>query len=365
MLMILLLATTVGADPWFTGPKFAAEWERPLTVAFENAELRDTLRKLAPERQLSLVLDRRIDPSATVSFTMQQEPLRQGLSRLAADHAAELVLTDNVAYIGPADRARWLRTWIVQAERGMSPDPTKRPVLARKTVAWNDLTSPRAIVDAIATTYNFPIENPQKLPHDLWAGATLPNVTVVEALALVLIQLDLGWSIDPKTRRITLTDWQEPDLIERSYTRRGKATVASLLSDWQHQWPELSITARDKSLVVLGRIEDHERVTKAISGGGNRVGPVDGPAPTPLSQRRFTLNEKNVPARAVLKELEKTGAELVFDEDSLAAAGADLDRGVSIQVQKANIDEFLRAVLGPVNATAEVTGLTITIRGKK
>lgn len=365
MLMILLLATTVGADPWITGPKFAAEWDRPLTVAFENTELRDTLRKLGPERQLSLVLDRRIDPNVTVSFSMQQEPLRQGLNRLAADHAAELVVTENVAYIGPSDRARWLRTQIFQSERNLGGDSTKRPALARKTITWDDLTPPREILPHIEGAYRVKIANPEKIPHDLWAGATLPNVTMVEALALVLIQLDLSWTWEPKERLVTLVEWREPDLIERSYAPRGKATVANTLKDMQEKWPEVSITAREKDLVVRGRVEEHELIAKAQAGGGNRGGPADVAAPTPLVQRRFTLNEKNVPARAVLKELEKTGAELEFDEDSLAAAGADLDRGVTIQVQKATIDEFLRAVLSPVNATAEVNGLTITIRGKK
>jgi hypothetical protein len=362
---VLLLAVTLTADPWVTGPKFATEWDRPLTAVFENAELRDTLRKLGPDRHLALILDRRIDPNQTVAFSMRQESLRKGLSEFADTHGAEFVLTENVAYFGPVDRARWLRTGIVQAERSMSTDAAKRPVLIRKTIAWDDLTTPREILEQIGKTFTVQIENPQKVPHDLWARATLPNVTAVEALSLVLIQLDLGWAWEPKGRRITLTDWQEPELIERSYQPRGKATVASLLNDWQKKWPELAVTARDKEVVVRGRVEDHEVVAKSLSGGVNRVGPTDGPAPTPLAQRRFTLNEKNVPARAVLKELEKTGAEILLDQDSLDAAGADLDRAVSIQVQKATIEEFLRAVLGSVNAMAEVDGLTITIRGKK
>ncbi|HET6423424.1 MAG TPA: hypothetical protein VFG20_07055 [Planctomycetaceae bacterium] len=365
MTSVLLLAVTLAADPWITGPKAAVEWDRPLTAVFENAELRDMLRKLGPERHLAVILDRRIDPNQTVAFTVRQESLRSGLSRFAESVGAEFVLTENVAYFGPPDRARWLRTLIVQAEREFSPDAAKRPTLVRKTIAWDDLTSPREIVDQIAEVYNIRVENPERIPHDLWAGATLPSVTVVEALALVLIQLDLGWTCDTKSRRITLIDWHEPELIERTYPPRGKATVASQRDDWQARWPELSITARENDLVVRGRVEDHEQIARTLSNGTNRVGRGDAPAPTALSQRRFTLNEKNVPARAVLNELEKSGAEIVLDQDSLDAAGADLDRAVSIQVQKATIAEFLQAVLGSVNAVAEVDGLTITVRGKR
>ncbi len=364
MTAVLLLAMMWGAEPWVTGPKCAVEWDRSLTAVFENAELRNVLKQLGPDRHLALVLDRRIDPNQTVTFSLRQEPLRKGLAEFAATVEAEFVLTENVAYFGPADRARWLRTSIAQAERMMVPDSAKRPLAVRKTVVWDDLTTPREILVDIAKAFNLHFNNIDMVPHDLWAGATLPNVTPAEALTLVLIQLDLGWTWEPKGRRITLTAWQEPELIERAYQPRGKVTVAGLIDDWHARWPELSLTARDKEVVLRGRVEEHEQVAKAITGGSNRVGLKDAP-PTPLQQRRFTLDEKNVAVRAVLDELEKTGAEIVLDQDSLDAAGVDLDRAVSIQMQKATVDEFLKAVLDPVKAVAEVDGLTITIRGKQ
>lgn len=361
---ILLLAVTLTADPWVTGPKLASEWDRPLTAVFENTEFRDVLHRLGPDRNLAVILDRRIDPNQTVTFSIQQEPLRLGLARIVASRSAELVLTENVAYVGPTERARWLRTAIIQAERGMATESTKRLVPVRKTIAWDDLATPRSILERIEAAYNLRVDNPALVPHDLWGRATLPNVTPAEALTLVLIQFDLRWTWEPKSRRVQLEPWDNPDPIDRSFQPRGKMTVASVLEDGPVQWPEVKFTARDKDVLVRGRVEDLEQVAKWLAGGLNRIGPKDGPSPTPLSQRRFTLSEKNVPALAVLKELEKTGVELVLDEDSLAAAGADLNRLVTIAVQKATIDEFLKAVLDPVHAVAEVEGLTITIRGK-
>lgn len=365
MTAILLLLATFGAEPWATGPKCAAEWNRSLTAVFENAELRGVLKQLGPDRQLALVLDRRIDPNQTVTFSLQQEPLRAGLGRFAETLHAELILTENVAYFGLRDRARWLRTAIAQSEAAMAGDATRRTLSMRRTIVWDDLTTPREILDQIATAWNLKIENIDAVPHDLWAEATLPNVTPAEALTLVLIQLDLGWTWSPQDRRIAFVAWQPPELIERTYQPRGKATVASLMEDWHARLPELSLTARDKEIVVRGRVEDHEQISKWLTGGFNRiVAPKDGPPPTPLKQRRFTLNEKNVPVRAVLQELEKSGAEIVVDEDALKAVGVDLDQTVSVQVQKATVEEFLKAVLNPVKAAAGVDGLTITIRAQ-
>jgi len=365
MTAVLLLLVSFGAEPWATGPKCAAEWNRSLTAVFENAELRSVLKQLGPERQLALVLDRRIDPNQTVTFSLQQEPLRTGLGRFAETLDAEFVLTENVAYFGPVERARWLRTAIAHAEATMAADATRRALLMRKTIAWDDLATPREILDQIATAFNLKMENIDSVPHDLWTEATLPHVTPAEALTLVLIQLDLGWTWQPQGRQITFVAWQPPELIERTYQPRGKATVTSLIEDWHARLPELSLTAHNNEIVVRGRVEDHEQISKWLTGGFNRiVAPKDGPPPTPLKQRRFTLNEKNVPVRAVLQELEKSGAEIVVNEDALKTVGVDLDQTVSIQVQKATIEEFLKAVLDPVKAVADVDGLTITIRAQ-
>lgn len=364
MTATLLLLMSLGAEPWATGPKCAAEWNRTITGVFENAELRTVLRQLAPDRGLALVLDRRINPNQTVTFSLQQEPLLTGLDRFANRFDANVVLAENVAYFGPTERTRWLRTAIAQAENSMAVETGKRPATMRKTIAWDDLTTPREILEQIAGAFHLQIENPDSLPHDLWAAATLPNVTPAEALTLVLIQLDLGWTWRPEGRRIHLTPWQSPALIERTHQPRGKTTAAELAKEWRKQWPELSLTVREQEILVCGRVEDHELVAQTLSSSKPVANTKASAPPTPLSQRRFTLNEKNVPVKAVLQELEKSGAELVFDADILTAAGVDLNRAVTIDVKKATVEEFLRALLGPVNAAATVEGLTISIQPK-
>lgn len=364
MTATLLLLMSIGAEPWVTGPSCAAEWNRSLSAVFENAELRAVLKQLGPDRGLAVILDRRIDPNQPVKFSLQQEPLLTGLDRFASSRQAHVVLSENVAYFGPTDRARWLRTMIAQSEIAMTADNGRRPLTMRKTIAWDDLATPREILEQTATAFNLHIEKMDKVPHDLWAAATLPNVTPAEALSLVLIQLDLGWTWAPEERRVTLVPWQPPEFIERTYQPRGKATIASLMDQWRKQWPELSLTAQAKDIVVRGRVEDHELVAKSLSGTKPVANTKTGVPPTPLSQRRFTLNEKNVPVRAVLQELEKSGAELDFDADQLTASGVDLNRAVAVDVKKATIEEFLQAILGPVNAVATVDGLTISIRPK-
>jgi ribosomal protein S19E (S16A) len=76
----------------------------------------------------------------------------------------------------------------------------------------------------------------------------------------------------------------------------------------------------------------------------------------------FTLKIERVPIRAVLKELEKTGAVFVVDEAALKATGKSLDDPVSLDVQKADADTFFKALLGPMDLRFEIDNLTVTIR---
>ena len=60
------------------------------------------------------------------------------------------------------------------------------------------------IVEQIAGRYKLKVKDLDRVPHDVWAHATLPSVNSYEALSLVLIQFDLTfqWNNDASTIQI-------------------------------------------------------------------------------------------------------------------------------------------------------------------
>src|ERR1700732_4914824 len=61
----------------------------------------------------------------------------------------------------------------------------------KATISWEDLERPAEIVSRIGQQFGLTIVGLEQVPHDLWAGAAIPDATVCEALSLVLNQFDL------------------------------------------------------------------------------------------------------------------------------------------------------------------------------
>jgi hypothetical protein len=229
---------------------------------------------------------------------------------------------------------------------------------SRPTIHWQDLDTPRAILEQIAQRHHLTIQNPELVPHDLWAAATLPQVTAAEALTLVLIQCELDWEWRDGGTAIELVPWREPPLIERRYKPRGKQTAAQLLNDWQEAFPDLSMRVDRSEVAVAGRVEDHAALQARLA-GHDRTDASDEPAP--LRRRLFTLRVENVPVSAILRELEKTGVVFVYDATKFKAAGVDLDRTVTLDAQKATADEFLKNLFAELPIRFEIDDRTVRL----
>lgn len=376
MLAAWLIAAVISAEPVLLdrplatclyGSKYRDALREPLAATWDNVEPRSLLRRLGEDRQLAILLDRRIDPSTPVTLSLAGEPLQTGLDRLAATMSATVSRPDNVVYFGPPESARWLRTAIEQHDSALHDPATNIPerrqldLSARHTIHWQDLDTPQDVLSLIAKRHQLTIENLEAVPHDLWASATLPQVTAAEALTLVLIQFDLDWEWQPGGNAVRIVPWREPPLIERRYKPRGKLTAAQLLADWQGTDPDLAARIDQNEVVVLGRIEDHEALQAKLSAGitGRTLPP--GEAPTPLRRRLFTLKVENVPVSAIMRELEKSGVMFVYDADKFRAAGIDLNRPVSFDAQKAPADEFLKKLFDAVPVKFTIDDRTVTL----
>jgi hypothetical protein len=111
-------------------------------------------------------------------------------------------------------------------------------------------------------------------------------------------------------------------------------------------------------VTVEGRAEDHQAID-ALRGGK----PKGSDAPSvKLSTQRFTLKLKDFPAIRVLEELEKSGIKFEYDVEALKDAGEDLERLIEIDVADANIEEFLKALLGSFDIEIRIEEETVFLR---
>lgn len=368
LLSLGLSAWAVGPDlpVYRSGVEFQAALRQPMTATWSNVNLRSLLQRASEVREVSILIDRRVDPTTTVELKLEGTPFLAGLNQLAEPLACRTSVTSSVVYFGPAATAEWLRTTIDRLDQELTgpdsviPEPRQIELCGRKTIHWSDLTSPREILTEIAQRYDLRIEDLSLVPHDLWAAGTLPYTSCSEALTCVLLQFDLDFRWAADGRGIQLVPWTPPALLERRYQPRGRRTAVATLRDWQQTWPELPGKVDGNEIVVVGRSEDHERILE-LQRPERPGNPAGDPNLVPLRRRQFSLRVENVPILAILRDLEKSGITVEYDAAALRQAQIDLKTLVSVDAKSVSAEEFLKLVLTPIPVRFTINDRLITI----
>lgn len=355
-----------------TGPRLRQALDLSVAgLTWRGVPLRDALREAGDAFSLAMVRDRRIDPTRLVDLEVANVPLRDVLARVAAAGGGEVRIVGNAAYVGPPDAAGIVRTLVELRRRELDAVRDRRlaerrlALLRGQTVRWGDLTEAAAVLRLVAERFGLEVENPEAVPHDLWPGAVLPELSASEALTLVLIQFDLtfAWAGDLGSIRLAPLPGRESIAVERSYTPRGSA--GTTVAEWRERFPDVDAQAEGGKVVVRTTVDRHEELERERADGrGPRRQPEPRPAAVvPLERRRFTLAVMRVPAKAVMAKLEESGVAFEYDADGLAAAGVDLDAPVTLDVKQADAEAFFEALFGPIGVEFEVEANVVKLRG--
>lgn len=364
------LAEEPDSIPPRAGQAFVRALEQPFAATWENVDLRQIAKRITTTRGVTILLDRRIDPSRGHAFTATGEPLGEFLARLADAAGGSASLLGSVAYIGPPEAARRLRTlaYLRHAEltaEGTGVSRARRSELSQPApFTWDDLSEPGDLIRRLADQRRVAVDGMDLIPYDLWGGVSIPPSTFVDALSLVLIQFDLTFEWTAAGERIRIVPVAEGTNIERSHFPPKGRTPADALAQWREQFPELEGRVVGNGVLVRGTLEQHEALDRLQRGPRN---PREAKAPRlkPLAQERYTLRIMNAPVRALLQKLsEPAYGQLTFEYDNQALqdASINLDQRVSFEVRNAPIDQLLKAVFEPLKVAYELDDRTVRLR---
>ncbi len=347
--------------------RFQDAINRPLTANGERAKLRDYLQRLSENREVAVLLDRRIDPSQRITIAIDAKSFEGGIRMLVNQVKADVTVAGDTLVVGPPETIRNLRTRIVVSRDELNSVKNLSPkqqfaILRRHEVRWEDLTSPREILTKISDRYQVKIENLDFVPHDLWAGGTIVYPNFVESLTIVLTQFQLSFEwVDQKTIRIIP---EAPNVaIERSHRPKGM-TLDEAISIVKQEASHLKVMKTGRELTFSGRIEDHEAIAVLI---GERPPPRRSPTTsktTPLRDRRFTLNMVRKPFGSLMATLQSQGIEVRYDAQTLNDAGIDLAEKISLELKQATIDQLLNESCEKVGLAYEIDGDVIVLKVK-
>ena len=312
-LMALLAGQATADEPdWATGPTLQLRLDEQVDIFWSNNPLRRAFDSISQARQTAILIDRRVDPGRELSVTLVGVTLVSALKQIAAGQGLELSRLDNILYLGPAASAGRLTTARVElaADIRRLPKESQRKLFARKAVSWPDLAEPRDLIDRLAREGGVKIERLDLIPHDLWAAADLPSLTLADRLMLIAFQFDLA--LKP------LGDGRELRLVP----------LTAAASDQSAAKPDARPApgASDKPAneqpgdIELVRIE------------------------------RLVIREK--PLGAVLNQLAKRlGLDLRIDREAIGKSGVSLDQRVSVKVENATIDKLFDELLAGTGLT--------------
>ena len=344
---------------WLTGPALTKRLSAPMDIVWSGKSFRAVLESLSQAEKVAIVLDRRIDPDAPVDVAISGKSLAEALSAIAQHQNAVVCMVGPVAYFGPPAAAKRLRTlvWLRSEEVKTLPAETAKVWTRSRPFTWPDLAEPRQLLAQLARDSNIELKGLELVPHDLWAGADLPPLPLVERLSLVAIQFELTFTIAADGKTVTLVPIPDDLAIVRSYD--GGRQPEQLAKRYASLAPEAQISLSGGKVWVKGLLEDHERIAS----------PPRPPSQPEASQPRDIelvrierLAIKNIPLGKALENIAaKLELQLHIDRQAIAAAGISLEQPVSVNASGLTVDELLAEMVKSTGLTVQRTGRTVRI----
>ncbi len=363
-----------------TDEDFQQVLRQPISVTNKFDSLRSVLTSLSTAYNVAIVLDRRLDPTATPSINLQSQPFNTAVESIAKSVGAGAVVVGNTIVVGPLNAVGNVPSLIQKRSAEISSSEAGIPRFRRSeltnrriTMHWNDLDEPRQILVAAADRFGLTVANPERIPHDLWPGNTVPEASVAEALSLLLIQFDLTFEWQDRGRTVRLVDAPKVATTEKFYLprdpehlairdRRRRAETAA--KDWQQKIPGL-VAEPDGQIgrvLVTGTAAQHRRLAALLDPQADQPEPVPNIEPAlPLDRRRFLLNVENVPAIAIIKNLEASGVVFEYDAQEMTNAGIDFNQRIDINATNVDAKTFLRKLCDPLGVDFEYKGVKVTL----
>ncbi len=349
---------------WIKGRDFSQALEAPVSVFRKRAELREMLTRLAEVRQTAFVLDRRVDPSQSVSVKLSRVPLLTAFHEIATQAHCETGTLGSTLLVGHPEELDRLLTLAEVKRNELKQQRTissirRVQLLRERNLIWNDLDRPLDVLAQIEQVWNLQIQGRSSVPHDLWAGGQAIEMDAVEALSLILGQYDLTFTWEESGAAVRIIPAPSDPTILRTH-RPVKMTATAGLALVQQNWPELTVQRTTSGLKIQASFKQHEAISRLL-GELPRRKTVEIGEPVPLSRRRFPVKIVRKPFAAVVQALNAQGITVHCDLKKLQQRGIDVETLVTLEFENATAEEFFQALCQPVGLSYEIDGAEVTI----
>jgi len=290
------VAAAALAQPRGSAGRYSVDWQ--------NLPLANAVDRIQAVAEAPIFIDRRVDPDRRVDLAAANANVADILANLASSAQLGIARIGPLYYLGPVEMTDRLEAIAQQRRREAAAldNDLRRSISRRNRVAWPKLPEPRGLATQLLREHGWSVDRGELIPHDLWAESGLPAMSLADQLTVLLAGFDLTYRIAPERKAIEILPARWDSIAPRSRPR-----------------PQAPQT----------------------------------PSNAPASKQVFTLRVENQPVGKVLDQLaDRLGWKLDVDQTAIRAVGLSLDRLVSFEVENADEDQLLEAVLKPAGLTA-------------
>ena len=353
LLVLVICIASEGRGQSFKNRTNTDPIRRKVGVVWVNSPLRTRLLELAAQQGVGLFIDRRIDPDQLIDVELSDPiPLGRLLDHVANHIDSVPQPIGAVVYLAPAAFAdRLPPRW--QAIEDRCSQQLRAVARTRHDVTWKEGTTPKQILQLIGTIYGIRFGDFDRVPHDVWTGYQFSQLTVAEALAIVLTGFDLTVEFGQQGQALLVpVDDADVPAQRLIFNPNPKLTTSAI----SKRFDSIRWRRKDHWWLATG---DHLALNTAAKYFRELDRkPAGEPDPNRMISEVFTLEVRDQPVGVILKTLEQQ-AGIKFDVSP--DARAELETRVSFAVKREPIEGLLKAVLHPAGLRAVTKGNTIVI----
>jgi hypothetical protein len=308
-----------------------------LSVQWQQVELKQIVTQ-ANWPGVTLWCDRRVDTSRVIDLEIQTQPLQQVVQALAEYCESGLVIHGGVVALVPKEHATTLPVVLADARRQALELPANvgRPWLEPKERKWPTLVQPNSLLaewlERVPKNWTI-----AELPHDVWDAGQLPQLPLIEQIAIV----SFGFGLRP----VLSTGETGPRLSFEAI--RSDMSCAINLDDafLRSELRKLKADFADRYPTLTARFDGNPQISGPLAELGVLLATLEAQRPQaggPSGESRYTIKLDGQPAETVIRFLaQQIKREVTFEP---ALPEANLAKPINLDADQWTLEELVRKI---------------------
>lgn len=342
--------------PLVTGDRLQKALLQRQSISYQESSLGKSLRELQANTGICILLDRRVDPTITVNLTTPFVTSREVIEALARHVGMSASFCETYTLIGPASATGKTKTLSTINRKSISglrrkmDEDVYRKLVDRKPRSWPRLSQPAQLILDAAESIGIELENSDRIPHDVWAEATLPPMPFCDFASLLLIQFNLSFEVT-QDGLIRIISAPEDVGIKRSH-RVAASDKAAAAQRLDAAFPDLGATWRGNTISVVATVEMHEFLEQLIK---NKRLPDSNVGFAGFQTQLFTFKvPTGTPLSAIVAQFRQRGVPIRIEGITEEEANKVLEQTVQLDLKQVEGREFFPKVFAGLNVTVIV-----------